>query len=233
VTRLTSLLLFLMAGVLPAAVFESSGVPIQVDEYRATAPGPHPAIIYLYGADAMAIGPEMYVALGNTFASRGYDFYIIHYLNRTRTLFADFTQFGNYSLWLQTVQDATTWVSNQPGVDPQRIAVMGISLGAGLSISEAAQDPRIKAVAEWCGAQWYERLTNTLITHLPATLILHGARDWLVSVWLAYDLQSVLQRLGTPYGIHIYPEAGHGFIGSDFADATQRTVAWFDEHLAQ
>lgn len=222
-----------MVGVCPAAVFESSSVPIQVDEYRATTPGPHPAIVYLYGADAMAILPETYVALGNAFASRGYHFYIIHYLNRTQTLFADPTQFGNYPLWLQTVRDATTWVEQQPGVDPQRIGVMGISLGAGLAISEAAQDPRIKAVVEWCGAQWYERLTGTAITHLPPTLILHGAKDWLVSVWLAYDLQALLQRLGTPYSIHIYPEAGHGFGGSDFTDAMERSLAWFDERLGQ
>src|SRR3982751_2369327 len=97
---LTSLLLCLTVGMLPAAVFESSGVPIQVDVYQATTPGPHPAIVYLYGADAMAILPETYAALGKTFASRGYNFYIVHYLNRTKTLFADFTQFGQYPLWL-------------------------------------------------------------------------------------------------------------------------------------
>src|SRR3982751_959990 len=107
---LASLLLCLMVGVCPAAVFESSGIPIQVDEYRATTPGPHPAIVYMYGADAMAILPETYVALGNAFAAHGYDFYIIHYLNRTRTAFADPTQFWQYPLWLQTVRDATTWV---------------------------------------------------------------------------------------------------------------------------
>ena len=46
---------------------------------------------------------------------------------------------------------------------------------------------------------------------MPPTLILHGAKDAIIPLSEATDLDKLLTSYGRPHEIHIYPDAGHGF----------------------
>ena len=63
---------------------------------------------------------------------------------RERASFA--TLFQNFMPWMDTVQDALAFAANQPGADPHRIGIVGISLGAALGLAVASTDPRVKAL---------------------------------------------------------------------------------------
>ena len=71
-----------------------------------------------------------------------------------------------------------------------------------------------------------------LLRRIPPTLILHGARDWLVPVAAAYQLESFLRARGAVYDMHVYQDQGHGFTGAAAADAVRRTLAFLHRHLA-
>lgn len=47
---------------------------------------------------------------------------------------------------LETVDRAVEWLRKQPTVDPNRIAIVGVSKGAELALLSASRNPRIKAV---------------------------------------------------------------------------------------
>ena len=77
------------------------------------------------------------------------------------------------------------WISRQPWVDPQRIVVIGGSLGVPFAASAAVHDPRIDGAMLvhgaadnrlWLQAQ-IERRIDTAWLHYPLSVVLH---------WLAY-----------------------------------------------
>jgi carboxymethylenebutenolidase len=67
---------------------------------------------------------------------------------------------------------------------------------------------------------------------LCPVLILHGEQDKTVPVEEAYHLQQMLEKKQIAYEIQIYPGAGHGFSGETWRDASLRTLAFLEKHLA-
>ncbi|WP_103333836.1 alpha/beta hydrolase family protein [Pseudotabrizicola formosa] len=53
---------------------------------------------------------------------------------------------------------ALDWLSAQPGIDPARLGVFGLSMGATLAYWLAALDPRLRAVAQECCFADFRRL---------------------------------------------------------------------------
>ncbi len=216
------------------STFTSGGVPINVDVYNAVGTGTHPSIIFLYGSDGATLFPWNYPYMGSWFASQGYNFYMVHYFDRTGTVLGDpLTVYSSFNLWIQTVKDSTTWVAAQAGVNPQRIALMGMSLGAGLAVSTANQDTRIHGLAAWYGdiPSWYPG--DTTITHMPPTIMIHGANDPIAPVSGAYAFQATLQQLGVPNQLVVYPNEGHALSSTDELDAMGKTVAFFQTYMNQ
>jgi len=163
-------------------------------------------------------------------ASRGFAVYVLHYFDRTGTTSADKQAiFTNFPVWMKTLWDAVSHVERRPEVDPKRIALLGFSLGAYLSLSDAAIDSRICAVVDFFGGLPKEM--KLFMRRLCPVLILHGERDLTVPVEEAYHLQKVLEKKNVPYEMHIYPNAGHGFTGAEWMDAQQRTLDFFRQHL--
>jgi len=208
--------------------FQSGGKPIRLDAHLPEAPDtPVPAVIALHGAGGDVSGMDLYAS---TLAAQGFAVYLLHYFDRTGTDSADkATIFRNFPLWMKTLWDAISFVETQPQVDGRRIALLGFSLGAYLSLANAAIDPRVKAVVEFFGGMPKEM--NLFMRRLCPVLILHGEADPTIPVEEAYRLQKLLEKKGIPYEIKIYPGVGHGFEPEIWRDAGLRSLQFLQKYL--
>lgn len=205
--------------------FNSHGAPIRMyAEETAVPPEPsaekRPAILLLHGSGGHIdfwtdrLAPLLQEARVGLYAP--------HYFERTGTIRADLatiTDGVHVPKWLETVDDALAFTAGRPGVDPRRIVLAGISLGAFLATSFAAQlsassDPeaqsRIRALLEISGGlpPPYDALATA---RMPPTLILHGAIDNIVPVSFARDLDRKLTELGVEHRTEIIEREGHWF----------------------
>ncbi len=217
------------------AVFESGGKLIRLDAYvPEVAEGRTvSAVIALHGAGGDLSGMERYAGM---LAAQGFAVYLLHYFDRHGIESADKstvkqTIMRNFPGWMKTLWDATSFVEKQPGVDRERIALLGFSLGAYLSLANSTIDPRVKVVVEFFGGLPKEM--NLFMRRLCPVLILHGEADATVPVEEAYQLQKLLEKKKVPYEIKIYPGAGHGFEDqSIWRDAGQRSLQFLQKYLS-
>ena len=210
--------------------FESGGKEIRLDCFLPTANAHRfPAVIGLHGSGG---GHASMADPASLLAEQGFAVYVLHYFDRTGT-----TEIGglqtivrHFPVWMKTLWDAVSFVARQPHVDPNRIGLLGFSLGAYLALSASAIDSRIQAVVEFFGGMPKEMRFFT--RRLCPVLILHGEQDKTVPVEEAYHLQQILAKKQIAYEIKIYPGAGHGFTGEIWRDAGLRTLAFLEKHLA-
>jgi carboxymethylenebutenolidase len=209
------------------ATFISSGKPIRIDHYPPNHAGISPAVILIHGSGGPLHGLDPFAGQAAIF---GVHVFVLHYFERTGHNWVAPSQIESHFLdWLETVKDAVSFVAGQPGVNANRIGLLGFSLGAFLSLSLATQDSRIAAVAELFGGlpeQFAKDAGN-----LPPVLILHGAQDTTVPIDRAHDLERILQLHKIPYQIKIYPDQGHVFRGLAQLDAMGRVAQFFRSHL--
>ena len=208
--------------------FLSGGKNIHLDCFLPSSNGqPFPAVIALHGSGGGHASMSQPAAM---LASQGFAVYVLHYFDRTGTINAEKQNlFRNFPLWMKTLWDAVSHVERQHQIDPERIGLLGFSLGAYLTLSNAGIDPRVRAVVEFFGGLPKEM--KLFLRRLPPILILHGEADPTVPVEEAYDLQQVLERKGVAYEMQIYRGAGHGFTGETWRDAGLRTLAFLKKYL--
>ncbi|HEV2564499.1 MAG TPA: dienelactone hydrolase family protein [Microvirga sp.] len=210
--------------------FESGGKAIAVETFQAAGSSPHPTVLMLHGADGLSYNTQ-YREGARDVAAAGYQVHLVHYLDRTGEKRASFsTLFQNFMPWMGTVQDALAFASEHPGADPRRIGIIGISLGAALGLAVASTDPRVKTLVNYFGPLPQGAIATT--SKLPPTLVLHGAADPIVPVANAYAVEALLRQQNVPHEIKVYPGQGHGFRGGAEDDATARSLAFLQRHLA-
>jgi carboxymethylenebutenolidase len=210
--------------------YESQGKTITVERFEPKAPGKYPAVLVLHGSGGMAIGGAWFRESARALARRGYVAHVVHYFDLTGIILADLTTMkASFPGWMMAVADGVTNVAKQPNVDPNRLGLLGYSLGGYLSLSLAMFDPRVSAVVEYFGGL-PEPLVKD-VKSLPPTLILHGDADKVVPVAEARALEKLLQEKKVPYELQIYPGQGHGFFGETGRDASNRALAFFDKHV--
>jgi carboxymethylenebutenolidase len=209
--------------------FASGGRSIAVEVFAATGPGSRAAVLMLHGADGLSANGQ-YRSGAHAVAAAGYQVFLVHYLDRTAERRASFaTVFQNFLPWTETVRHALSWVAARPDVDPDRIGVVGVSLGAALGLTVAGLEPRIRALVDYFGPLPQGAISSR--ARLPPTLILHGGADPIVPVANAYAIESLLQEQGAAYEIKVYPGQGHGFHGAAQRDATTRALSFLRRHL--
>ncbi len=200
------------------STFASGGRTIRIDRHEPSTAQPHPAIILMHGAGGN-IGFWL-DRLAPILTSTGVALYAPHYFERTGTVRADLatiTDGIHVPQWLATLDDALTFAAQRPNVDPNRIALIGISLGSFLSLGLAAQlsathatQHRIRALVDLSGGL-SEPFASQATSAFPPTLILHGEADNVVPVSQARALDHRLTQLRVPHETHILPNEGHWF----------------------
>jgi len=208
--------------------FESGGRSIRLDCFLPEDNSQRfPVVIALYGSGGGHVGMAEPASL---LATQGFAVYVLHYFDRTGTTEVNRQIiFRNFPVWMKTVWDAVSFVIGQPRADPERVGLLGFSLGAYLCLSNAAIDSRISAVVEFFGGLPKEM--KFFMRRLCPVLILHGEADPVVPVQEAYYLREVLERKKIDYEIQIYPDVGHGFHGETWRDAGLRALNFLRKHL--
>jgi carboxymethylenebutenolidase len=177
----------------------------------------HPAIILLHGSGGnVARWAERFAPHLNRV---GIALYAPHYFDRTHTGRASQTDISDgihVPLWLGTLRATLAHITVRPNVDPKRIALVGVSLGAFLSLAFAAENSTaqtpipIRCLVDLSGGL-IEPFASQATASFPPTLILHGDTDKVVSVNYARDLDKQLTTLNVPHELHILPHEDHWF----------------------
>jgi dienelactone hydrolase len=108
-----------------------------------------------------------------TWPKHGYAAFLVHYFDRTGE--ERLGEIDHSEVWRSTIRDAIGFVAADPKVDRKRIGAVGFSLSSALTLAEAAQDPRLKAISEYYGGLSDDFPKH--VTRMPAVLILQGDAD--------------------------------------------------------
>lgn len=137
----------------------------------------------------------------------------------------------DWELARQDVVAAHRWLAGQDSLDPSRIAVLGASIGANLSLWLGAQQPDIAALLLLSPGFEYFRLPITgLIEAYGDRPIFLAASDH--DSYSADTVRALAQSATGPVELVVYPAAGHG---TDMLVAepelTEEILGFLQEHL--
>jgi dienelactone hydrolase len=181
-------------------------------------PDPHPAVLAIGGsAGGHGHGPSLT-------ASRGYPTLSLGYFGEPGL------PARLQNIPLEYFADALRWLGRQPGVDPARIAVLGVSRGAELGLLLAATYPTLVDGVWACttsaqvlggspsGAAWTLNgapipFGPLPVTRITAPVVITGGEDDQIidSAFAATDLAATARANGQTNVVgRVYPKAGHG-----------------------
>jgi carboxymethylenebutenolidase len=207
--------------------FFSRNKEISIEQFLPHGAGPNPAVIVVHGLRGAQTPVEQYAPLLTRF---GYAVFILKYFESTESQRPSWPEIQqHFTVWLNVLSDAVTWVAQQPSIDAERIALLGVSLGAFLSLSLASVDTRIAAVVDLFGGM--PDFFVDKATRMPPVLIIHGESDELVPVSDARKVEALMQRLGATCESRIYSGHGHILAGTAAWDAAQRIYRFLENHL--
>jgi len=235
--------------------------PVRVERFVPRGKGPFPAIVLLHGLDGMEQGGKVYRGLAQGLADEGYVAVVVHYFERTGTKKEDLPRLlkrfragledtregdevrqdleATFSAWLGAVKEAVADVRKDPRVDPERVGLVGFSLGGFLATSAATQETlKVRCVVELFGG--LPRALADQTGRMPPALIIHGDRDEVVPPREAESLRDLLKKGERQVEYQVYRGVGHCFAtpkgGTDWVsalDAKRRALTFLSRHLGQ
>jgi carboxymethylenebutenolidase len=112
-----------------------------------------------------------------------------------------------------------------PGVDPKRVAVVGVSFGGSLTVLAAERDSAVRAIVSFAAAGYSWDRSPELRARLLAAVdrlsvpafFIHAANDYTTNS--GRDMAAEMNRVGKPVRVKIYPAVGStADEGHDFID---------------
>ncbi len=210
--------------------FQSGGRSIAVENFQPLGGKARATLLVLHGAGGTLLdGPEMR-RVGRSLAEAGNDVFLVHYFNRTGTLFArDGTMQRNFETWLNTVRDAVTFAEKRSGVDSP-VGIYGYSLGAFLAVAAASDNPHVAAVVEQAGGVWNNQTKR--IGRMPPVLVVQGRIDARVPFEkYAEPLLKLLRERGGAVETRFFPQEGHGFSLAAMQEVKSVAAEFFSRHV--
>ena len=176
--------------------------------------GPFPAVIMIHEfwglreeilGKAEALAAEGYVVVApDTFRSR-----------TTRWLPQAILQSATTpQAQINTDLDAVfAWLSTQPAVDPQRIAVMGFCYGGRAALRYSLHNDQLAATGVFYGSSL---ITDPeMLSRLPGPVLgIFGTADRMIPLAEVRAFEEALTVAGIPHAIHLYEGQGHAFVTS-------------------
>src|SRR3546814_9443196 len=69
------------------------------------------------------------------------------------------------------------------------------------------------------------------VSHMPPTLLIHGARDRIVPISRMYEVASLLDDIGASYEVKVYMDQAHNLAGAAHTDSVLTVADFFDRQL--
>jgi dienelactone hydrolase len=222
----------------------SGGKSITVERFEPEEAGIYPAVVLVHGLDGLEATGDAYRAIAQKLAWKKYVVLLVHYFDSTGTsskesmgmvpAFQKYLENENLSkkdrqrldelwaVWKDTIRDSVRHCQNLPQVRKDHVAVVGVSLGAFLSLSLVAeQEIRVAAVVDLFGGLPHSLHGRT--KNFPPVLIIHGDQDQVVPVRHAQTLEKLLLSCNCQVELKIY-KVGHAFLKED--QQIDRMAAW-------
>jgi dienelactone hydrolase len=242
------------------STFDSGGHRITVWRYEPKAKGKYPALVMLYGLECLADSPKRYEFIAERFAAKGYAVHFVHYFDCTRLgageapgvqarvkaalcpvdpgMKPDEQVRKYFRDWMGVIKGAVEYARGQENVDPERVGLLGFSLGGFLTMSLVATEPELKLAAAVECFGGLPRELHPALKSAPPVLIFHGDRDDVVPVREAYSLRALLKERKIHVEEKIFENCGHMFLGDNGAlrldrvlEAERICVRFLDKHL--
>jgi dienelactone hydrolase len=204
--------------------------PLRAEVFEQTPAQRRPVLIVLHGAGGTLFdGPEMR-RVARHLAAAGNAVYLLHYFERTGTLFArDAAMQKHFGVWKGAVLEAIPAIQ-QLRADPAPVGIYGYSLGGFLALFSASDNPRVGAVVEHAGGVWNGKMDR--IGKLPPVLMIHGERDRRVLFdKYARPLETELRKRGVKIETQFYPDEQHVFTQPAMGKVREAAAAFFRRHL--
>jgi carboxymethylenebutenolidase len=137
----------------------------------------------------------------------------------------------------QILTDAISAVTNRPEADPNRIGLIGFSLGAATAMTFIASNPsgKVKVLADFFGF-----ITPTIqgkVANFPPTTIFHNKHDKIVEIQNSKNLSNLLSSAKIEQQFIEYDEqwleGNHAFEpnGPSDIDSRSKTIDWLTKYL--
>lgn len=214
--------------------------------------GPFPAVVGLHGCAGMHDTTKQ--RLANELVAWGYAILLVDsYATRGIDHACTSAAFATFLLRRADAYGALTFLGGQTFVDPQRVAVVGFSAGAWVTLSVAERDSFERFIGAsdlrfQAAAAFYPPCGGARSPPAMPTLIFIGALDdWTPEIDCSYKVAS--WGKGSPVELVVYPGAHHGFFcphlkpgrtlfghwleynGEAADNATHRLRQFLDRHL--
>jgi carboxymethylenebutenolidase len=203
-----------------------------------TGEGPFPGLIVIH--EIFGLNDNIR-GIASQFAEQGYTALAVDlFSNRSRALCMVQLIQGvlfrplNNSM-LSDLQSAFTFLKNQPGVDPNRIGVVGFCMGGGYALQLAVTAQGMKVASVFYGAapkplEAFARSCPIVGSYPEKDYTVQGARQ----------LDAVLEKHDIPHEIKFYENTQHSFFNQQRTpfeveaakDAWQRMLSFFHEYLS-
>lgn len=210
------------------STFDFQGQPVSMHQFAPAKPGRFPIVMALHGSGGMS--SEGHLQFAQLLANQGFCVFVPHFFEPSGIRWANnATIWREFPNWMRIISTALDHAQQQPAADPDRIGLIGFSLGGYLALSLGVEQKRIKAIVEFFGGMpdhFAERVNG-----LAPVLILHGEQDRIVPVAEAHKIARLLEQRHVPHEIKLYKNAGHGFSVLDMMDAGRRTYFFLKKHL--
>ena len=216
--------------------FMSQGKKYSIESFPPPAGGGKAKVVVIvHGSYGLTLGFDTQFAdLAKKLSTQGYFVFLPSYFFQGNVSEASLDP----KIHLQTLNDALDYAVKQPGVDAQRVALVGFSLGGGLSLALAESDvsKRIRTVVDFYGVTTADIVNQA--AKLPPTLILHNKSDGIVPISNSQDLDSALGKNRIDHRFMVYEDSNPAFHDHPFSvggdadkDSREQSVKWLSDYL--